>query len=96
MQTVYAWRWRVEEAARIGLGGVSLALAGLSVTAAPIQVYILAGQSNMEGRAHRRDLPAGLNGAPADVLFYFDAAWGPLVAGSSRLAVAALEFEAKN
>src|SRR5687768_44107 len=55
-----------------------------AIAATPIDVFILAGQSNMEGRAHRRDLPPDLNRAQSEILFWFDTSWGQLQPGSSR------------
>lgn len=49
----------------------------------PADVFILAGQSNMEGRAHRRDLPADLAASREDILFFHSDRWGPLAPGSS-------------
>lgn len=49
-----------------------------------VDVYILAGQSNMEGRAHQRDLPEVLRAPNPAVWFYHEDAWGPLAPGSSK------------
>jgi len=54
-----------------------------SLNASPLEVYILAGQSNMDARAHRRDLPPDLQEPRADILFYYDVTWTALAPGSS-------------
>ena len=57
--------------------------AGTPCAAASIDVYVLAGQSNMDARAHRKDLPRRLQDAQTDVRFFFDDRWTYLSPGSS-------------
>ncbi|MCB0221709.1 MAG: hypothetical protein KDH09_18575, partial [Chrysiogenetes bacterium] len=49
-----------------------------------MDVYILAGQSNMEGRAHRKDLPQELARPRPDILYFCGDTWEPLAPGGSR------------
>jgi hypothetical protein len=49
-----------------------------------IEVFILAGQSNMEGRASCGDLPVAIRGVQPAVLFYYADRWGLLAPGSSE------------
>lgn len=51
--------------------------------ALPVDVFILAGQSNMEGRAHRSGLPPVLAAPQPGIRFFFADSWGPLAPGSS-------------
>ena len=56
-----------------------LATASLGrVHAEDIQLYILAGQSNMDGRGDVSELPDSLNKNHADVQVYYEGSWQPL------------------
>lgn len=80
LRALAARTWHLPGCWRLGLS----LLAAPALLAVEVDVYILAGQSNMEGRADRHDLPPRLQGPQQDVLFYHNAAWTALAPGSSR------------
>jgi len=49
----------------------------------PLKVFVLAGQSNMEGMAASADLPADMAQPQKDVLLYQAGAWVPLAPGKN-------------
>jgi hypothetical protein len=65
------------------IAGAFSVLLAANVQANPIDVFILAGQSNIDARAHRQDLPPELQETRKDILFYFSDHWSVLEPGSS-------------
>lgn len=59
----------------IGSGGAS---------AAEVDIYLLGGQSNMQGIGKLADLPADVRREPADTFFWNGKAFEPLVVGTTR------------
>ena len=53
-------------------------------TAAEVDVYLLGGQSNMQGIGKLADLPAKIAREPADTFFWTGKAFEPLVVGTTR------------
>lgn len=63
---------------------LTLALTGVAFGhAETVDVFVLAGQSNMDARAHRRDLSVKLQGPQDDVRFFPADRWTALAPGSS-------------
>lgn len=69
-----------------------LALLAVRSAAAEVDVYLLGGQSNMQGNARLADLPADVPRKPADTFFWTGAAFEPLVVGTTRTSARPGEF----
>lgn len=69
----------------IGVGLVVWALAG-PACAAEVDVFLLGGQSNMQGSGQVAELPEGLAGPVADTFFWNGKAFEPLVIGTTQTA----------
>ena len=79
-------RWQSNRLRCLSRWGAAFSFcAGVSLlrSADVADVFILAGQSNMEGRAHQRDLPESLRRTQHDVLFFSTDHWTSLAPGSS-------------
>lgn len=60
--------------------------------AAEVDVYLLGGQSNMQGVAQLADLPADLPREPANTFFWTGREFEPLVIGTTRTSIRADQF----
>ncbi len=65
--------------------GISWAIAAAALaTAAEVDVYLLGGQSNMQGIGKLTDLPADVPREPAETFFWTGKSFEPLVVGTTR------------